>query len=605
MQVFGNPAQTGKRTAQRITGLRLVDDVIVPGQVDIQSGKIERLPVGKRYAEHNTGTPAPVRQNGSGIEIAVVGAPVIDEFECRSHVCDAMRETIFIEGRVFRRQIVRQFERYFELQPKPHEVGCRDLAGCVTDRSGKDAAIDRRVDTAQLLDRRRGQRDLVPGERPPIRVGAQKPIDLVLNVIGFVEGLRAPITPQRGKPGTGQDFVHDDAGCLCRLHGHRLLMRVSRHQFDRSASDCHIRPVTLFFIVVPEVSRPAGGKLGHGTLSPRPTGIPIGQGATVPVLRRARNDWTQLMQSDKSDINRRSLLMAGAGLAVSISGVSSPATAESPGVLRRDVPSGGASVPAIGMGSWITFNVGDNERLRNARTEVLRSFFELGGGMIDSSPMYGSSEAVLGHGLSQLGHPESLFSATKVWTRGQRAGVAQMTESEALWATQSFDLMQIHNMLDWQTHYETLSQWKAEGRIRYLGITTSHGRRHRDLERALTSAPFDFVQLTYNVLDREVENRLLPLASERGIGVIVNRPFRRGALFDRIGGTPLPAWASEIDCTSWAAFLLKFVISHPAVTCAIPATSQVAHMQENMAAMSGRLPDEALRARMAETVRTL
>lgn len=311
------------------------------------------------------------------------------------------------------------------------------------------------------------------------------------------------------------------------------------------------------------------------------------------------------MPLNKSLVDRRSLLMGSACLALSLAGSQTPAKATPDDVLRRKVPSSGETLPAIGMGSWITFNVGDNAPLRDARTEVLQTFFELGGGMIDSSPMYGSSEAVLGYGLSQLGHPENLFSATKVWTRGQRAGIAQMTESEALWSTQSFDLMQIHNMLDWQTHYETLSQWKAEGRIRYLGITTSHGRRHQDLERALTSAPFDFVQLTYNVLDRDVENRLLPLAAERGIGVIVNRPFRRGALFDRIGGTPLPDWASEIDCKTWAAFLLKFVISHPAITCAIPATSQVAHMRENMAAMSGPLPDESLRKRMAEIVRNL
>lgn len=311
------------------------------------------------------------------------------------------------------------------------------------------------------------------------------------------------------------------------------------------------------------------------------------------------------MPSDKSAIDRRSLLMGSACLAFAMTGLPASPSAAQGEVLRRRISASGETVPAIGMGSWITFNVGDNAGLREARTDVLRTFFDLGGGLIDSSPMYGSSEAVLGYGLSQLGHPDSLFSATKVWTRGKRAGIAQMTESEALWSTPSFDLMQIHNLLDWQTHYETLSEWKSEGRVRYIGITTSHGRRHRELERALTSASFDFVQLTYNVLDRDVENRLLPLAAERGIGVIVNRPFRRGALFDRIGGSPLPQWASEIDCTSWAAFLLKYVISHPAVTCAIPATSQVVHMQENMRAMAGRLPDAALRERMAETIRSL
>jgi aryl-alcohol dehydrogenase-like predicted oxidoreductase len=173
-----------------------------------------------------------------------------------------------------------------------------------------------------------------------------------------------------------------------------------------------------------------------------------------------------------------------------------------------------------------------------------------------------------------------------------------MEASERLWGVKRFDLMQIHNMLDWETHLETLKQWKAEGRVRYIGITTSHGRRHDELERALQRERFDFVQFTYNVVDREVEQRLLPLAAERGTAVIVNRPFRRGALFDRVRGRPLPDWAREFDCSNWAQFFLKFAVSHPNVTCAIPATSRADHMIENMGAAYGRLPDVATRRRM-------
>ena len=219
--------------------------------------------------------------------------------------------------------------------------------------------------------------------------------------------------------------------------------------------------------------------------------------------------------------------------------------------------------------------------------------------MIDSSPMYGSSEAVIGHCLEQIDDQRGLFAATKVWMIGQSLGASQMETSRRLWGVPRFDLMQIHNMLDWETHLETLKEWKAAGKIRYIGITTSHGRRHRALEQALRDDAFDFVQFTYNVVDREAERRLLPLAAERGIAVIVNRPFRRGALFDRFADRPLPGWAAEIDCANWAQVFLKFIVSHPAVTCAIPATSQPAHMVENMGAARGALPDAGLRARMA------
>ena len=268
------------------------------------------------------------------------------------------------------------------------------------------------------------------------------------------------------------------------------------------------------------------------------------------------------------------------------------------GLLEKAIPATGERLPVIGMGSWITFNVGDDTALRDARVEVLRTFFDQGGGVIDSSPMYGSSEEVIGYCLKRLSNPPSLFAATKVWTPFRWLGVRQMEASEVLWGTRRFDLMQIHNLLDWQAHLETLLEWKAAGRVRYIGVTTSHGSRHEELERIMAAQPIDFVQFTYNVLDREAEQRLLPLAAERRLAVIINRPFQRGRLFEVFGRQPLPDWAGDIDCANWAQLFLKFVVSHPAVTCAIPATSRVDHMLENMGAVTGRLPDSALRARL-------
>jgi diketogulonate reductase-like aldo/keto reductase len=259
----------------------------------------------------------------------------------------------------------------------------------------------------------------------------------------------------------------------------------------------------------------------------------------------------------------------------------------------------------IGMGSWITFNVGDDPGARAVRVQVLRAFFERGGAVIDSSPMYGTSEEVIGHCLAQLEGDRALFAATKVWTPLQMLGPGQMEDSRTYWGLERFDLMQVHNLLNWESHLETLQEDKAKGRIRYIGMTTSHGRRHAELEQIMAEQPLDAVQLTYNILDREAERRLLPLAAERGLAVIANRPFRRKHLFSLFEQHPLPSFATEIDCANWAQFFLKFVVSHPAVTCAIPATSRVDHMQENMGALYGRLPDAALRERMIRYVENL
>ncbi len=267
------------------------------------------------------------------------------------------------------------------------------------------------------------------------------------------------------------------------------------------------------------------------------------------------------------------------------------------------------------MGSWQTFDVaGRSDAMvrTDELRQVLQTFFSRGGALIDTSPMYGSSEQVIGELLRNTGNAvagrERVFAATKVWTIGDLAGRGQMEESLELWRAGAralpgnprFDLIQIHNMMDWQTHLKTLKAWKSEGRVRHFGITTSHGRRSAEFEAAMRRERFDFVQFTYNLADRTAEQRLLPLALDRGAAVIINRPFDGGDQFGRVRGKPLPPWANDLGCKTWADFFLKFVLSHPAVTCAIPATSRPLHMAENMNALVGELPDRAMRRQMAE-----
>lgn len=273
--------------------------------------------------------------------------------------------------------------------------------------------------------------------------------------------------------------------------------------------------------------------------------------------------------------------------------------------LTRPIPSSGETLPVVGLGTWITFNVGDDPEARDACARVMAAFFAAGGRMIDSSPMYGSSQAVIGHGLRELGRPPGLFSADKVWISSGRRGPSQIEESRRLWGVDRFDLLQVHNLLAWEEHLPILHAMKAEGRLRHVGITTSEGRRHRELERIMRTEPLDFVQLTYNPLDREAEERLLPLARDQGIAVIVNRPFRQGALTRSLEGHALPEWAAEIGCRSWAQVILKFIMAHPAVTCAIPATTRVDHVLENMEAAGEPLPDPAMRARIAAHLEAL
>ena len=301
--------------------------------------------------------------------------------------------------------------------------------------------------------------------------------------------------------------------------------------------------------------------------------------------------------------SRRRWLREQAALAAWTCGASVGSSAQpAPTLLTRAIPASGELIPLIGLGTWITFNVGNDARARDACAEVVRAFFAAGGRMIDSSPMYGSSQPVIGHALAKLSHPSALFSAEKVWIGDAARGAAQMEASRAFWGVKRFDLMQVHNLLAWEEHLPRLLAMKAEGRLRYVGITTSEGRRHGELERVMHTQPIDFVQFTYNPLDREAEQRLLPLAAERRIAVIVNRPFREGELLRALARHKLPGWAAEIGCDGWAQAVLKFIVSHPAVTCAIPATSQVAHGVQNLGAARGLMPDGALRARIAADV---
>ena len=302
-----------------------------------------------------------------------------------------------------------------------------------------------------------------------------------------------------------------------------------------------------------------------------------------------------------TNISRRKAIAALTSVAAS--SLISPGLANVPVVNNtRQIPKTGESIPVIGMGSWITFNVGNDVAERLKRTEVLKTFFRLGGGMIDSSPMYGSSEEVIGYGLQKLGQQPTLFSATKVWTPLSFYGDVQIKNSHKLWGLDKFDLLQVHNLLSWQSHLDKLLQMKADKKLRYVGVTTSHGLKHNEMEKIIMTQPIDFVQFTYNILDREAESRLLPIAKEHKIGVIINRPFRRGGLFDKFQKKPLPNWIKEFDCKNWAQFFLKFIISHPSVTCTIPATSRVDHMKENMEAGTGRLPSPKMRQRMVQYV---
>jgi diketogulonate reductase-like aldo/keto reductase len=298
-----------------------------------------------------------------------------------------------------------------------------------------------------------------------------------------------------------------------------------------------------------------------------------------------------------SNMTRRQWLesIGAAGIALGGAGLASA----SDSVIQKPIPSSGEKLPAVGIGSWQSFDVPSSDPAgRENCTEVMRAFFELGGGIVDSSPMYGQAQAVIGQALRAIGDTPSLFSATKVWTSGREDGISQMEEALRLWGLDHFDLLQVHNLVDWQTHFEWLKDWKEAGRVRYTGITTSHGSRHSEVARLMREESFDFVQFTYSLSNRQAESQLLPLAQEHRKAVIINRAFEGGDLFGRVRNKPLPDFAAAFGCESWAQYFLKFVISHPGVTCVIPATSKLTHLRDNMGAMRGRLPDADERAEM-------
>jgi len=306
------------------------------------------------------------------------------------------------------------------------------------------------------------------------------------------------------------------------------------------------------------------------------------------------------MNNQHNRSRRRFLQFMGLG----VSGLIAPGftQAGTGALITKPIPSSNERIPVIGLGSSRTFNVGDDPLALDNVAEVMGHFFNAGGKLIDSSPMYGSSQAAIGYGLKKLAKTKDVFSADKVWTGNAALGPGQMEQSRQYWKLDSFDLMQVHNLVAWQEHLKTLYRMKQQGEIRYVGITTSHGRRHDELEYIMKTQPLDFVQFSYNILDREAEQRLLPLARQRGIAVIINRPFQRGDLIYELKNKPLPKWANTIGCKSWPPFLLKFIVSHPAVTCVIPATSRVDHVKENMAACFSPLPDQAMRMRMIDYV---
>jgi diketogulonate reductase-like aldo/keto reductase len=271
----------------------------------------------------------------------------------------------------------------------------------------------------------------------------------------------------------------------------------------------------------------------------------------------------------------------------------------------RPIPASGEMLPVVGLGTYQSFDVGSAASERDPLKEVLRLFLQQGGRLVDSSPMYGPSESVVGDLAAELGIADRLFMATKVWTSGREAGIRQMEDSLRRMKVSRMDLMQIHNLLDWKTHLGTLKQWKAAGRIRYIGITHYHSGAYPELERLMKSKEFEFMQLNYSIAEREAEERILPLAHELGIAVIVNRPFAQASLFSHVRGRDVPAWAGEFDCKSWGQFFLKYILSHPAVTCVIPATGKPQHLTDNMGAGTGKLPGEAMRRKMAALMDSL
>jgi diketogulonate reductase-like aldo/keto reductase len=297
-------------------------------------------------------------------------------------------------------------------------------------------------------------------------------------------------------------------------------------------------------------------------------------------------------------VDRRHALRTMGALAAMVT--AGRAAAQSRAMLTRAIPSTGETLPVIGLGTWQVFDVGAEASARAPLRDVLRTFFAAGGRMVDSSPMYGASESVVGDLCKELAICEPLFVATKVWTSGRDAGIQQMETSFKRLRVEQMDLMQVHNLLDVATHTKTLADWKAKGRVRFVGITHYTSAAYADVEKWLKTGQYDFLQINYSLAERESGERLLPLARDRKVAVIANRPFAEGAMFRRVRGKPVPEWAKEAGMATWAQYFLTWIVSHPAVTCAIPGTGRADHLADNLAAGTGPLPGEAMRKRMAE-----
>jgi diketogulonate reductase-like aldo/keto reductase len=327
-----------------------------------------------------------------------------------------------------------------------------------------------------------------------------------------------------------------------------------------------------------------------------------------------RNPASDLTHPWRRSLTRREALRLGAGalaagaLAPGLmaqqgrSRAASPHTRE---LITKAIPASGEAIPVVGMGTWQTFMVEETEEELAPLREVLRTFVEMGGTVLDSSPMYDPAEQVTGDLAAELGILDDLWVATKVWTEGREEGIQQMEQSMAELRRDRIELMQVHNLMDVDVHLETLQAWKEEGRFRYIGITNTSTQRYPAMEALLDDERLDFIQVNYSLAERQSGERLLLAARERGIAVMVARPFAGGNLFPRVQGQELPDWAADFDCASWAQFFLKYIVSHPAVTCAIPATSNPGHMRDNMGACRGRLPDQATRRRMEEVIDAL
>ena len=296
---------------------------------------------------------------------------------------------------------------------------------------------------------------------------------------------------------------------------------------------------------------------------------------------------------------RRRLLLQAAGAATLLAAMTEARSAPA-GLITRPIPRSGERLPAIGLGTYQVFDTPVGDLARTELQAVLRRFIELGGRVVDSSPMYSHAEAATGALSTALGARKALFLATKVWTSGRAEGIRQMEQSARLLRTEVIDLMQVHNLLDLKTHLPVLRDWKKTGRIRYLGITHYHAGAHAELEKLVKTGDFDFLQINYSLDEPEAGTRLLPACADSGTATIINRPFSQAALFGKVRGKPLPSWCVEFDCASWAQYFLKWIIADPAVTCAIPGTGRVRHIEDNMAACTGRLPDAAARKKMAE-----